>query len=312
MQVYLVGSAVNEGKFYDPYKGMVDIENKVIRHVNEAFVDDPLRVLRVARFSARYNFAIAKETLELIKDMSFNGGLDSLPPARVWDELCKALMTDRPWRFFYVLREVNALEKVFPYIHALISVPQSLMHHPENCSFLHTMMVLQQAVKMNAPLEVRLACLFHDLGKATTHEDMLPRHIGHETRSAKIIKDLDLPIPSKMRRFAVLVGAEHLSFHKAASLSGKALARLFYRCNGKDIRQFKMAIQACKADALGRAFMEDEVYTSEAVLLRVVEIYESINFSQLFKEAVERGLEGPKIGDYAKNVFIRALVKEFG
>lgn len=305
MQVYLVGDT-------DRDKIIVDINNRIIRHVSEAFVDDPLRVLRAARFSAKYNFSIAKETLELMKEMSRNGELDSLTPERIWIELQKALMTEKPWRFFYVLREVDALKKVFPYINALISVPQSLMHHPEDCSFLHTMMVLQQAVKMNASLEVRLACLFHDLGKAETSIYMLPRHIGHEERSATKIKDLDLPIPSKMRSFAAMVGAEHLSFHKASSYSGKALARLFYRCNGKDTKRFKMAIQACKADALGRAFMDDEVYTSEAVLLRVVEIYESFDFKKLYKEALDRGLEGPKIGDYAKNIFIRTLVKEFG
>lgn len=305
MQVYLVGDA-------DRDKIIVDINNRIIRHVSEAFVCDPLRVLRAARFSAKYNFSIAKETLELMKEMVINEELDSLTPERIWIELQKALMTERPWRFFYVLREVGALKKVFPYIYALISVPQNLMHHPENCSFLHTMMVLQQAVKMNASLEVRLACLFHDLGKAETDIYMLPRHIGHEVRSASKIKKLNLPIPSKMRSFAAMVGAEHLNFHKASSYSGKALARLFYRCNGKDTERFKMAIQACKADALGRAFMEDEVYTSEAVLLRVVEIYESIDFKKLYKEALDRGLEGPKIGDYAKNFFIRALVKEFG
>jgi tRNA nucleotidyltransferase (CCA-adding enzyme) len=247
---------LHNARLIDPYGGQQDLQNRVLRHVSPAFAQDPVRLLRLARFAARWpDFVIAPETLSLMRDMVHSGEVDALVPERVWAELARALMTVRPSRFFEVLRECGALPKLLPELDKLWGVPQCAEYHPEIDTGVHVMMVLDMSAQLHAPLPVRLACLMHDLGKGTTPADVLPRHIGHEQRSVRLLRTVcqRLRVPSDCKELAEVVASEHGNIHRSATLNAPALLRLLERCDAlRRPERFAQALLACECDARGR------------------------------------------------------------
>ncbi|HWX12939.1 MAG TPA: multifunctional CCA addition/repair protein [Trinickia sp.] len=260
------------GPVIDPFDGRVDLDAKRFRHVGPAFVEDPVRILRLARFAARFHdFEIAPDTLALMRTMVAAGEVDALVPERVWQEVSRGLMEKTPSRMFAVLRECGALARVLPEIDALFGVPQRADYHPEVDTGVHVMMVVDHAAARGYALPVRFAALTHDLGKATTPEDILPRHIGHETRSVDLLKPLcdRLRVPNECRDLAVLVAREHGNIHRVMEMGAAALVRLFERADAlRKPARFAEALQACEADARGRLGFETREYR-QAERLRV-------------------------------------------
>jgi tRNA nucleotidyltransferase (CCA-adding enzyme) len=260
------------GPVIDPFNGQADLRARVFRHVSDAFLEDPVRILRVARFAARFtDFTVAPQTQDLMRKMVSAGEVDALVPERVWQELSRGLMEARPSRMFEVLRECGALARILPEIDALWGVPQRADYHPEVDTGVHVMMVVDHAAAQGYALAVRFAALTHDLGKATTPEDVLPRHIGHEGRSVDLLKPLceRLRVPNECRDLAVLVAREHGNIHRVMEMGAAAVVRLLER--GDALRKparFAEALQACEADARGRLGFEAREYP-QAERLRV-------------------------------------------
>lgn len=252
------------GPVIDPFHGAEDLQARVFRHVSDAFLEDPVRILRVARFAARFaDFTVAPETMALMQRMVADGEVDALVPERVWQEVSRGLMEKKPSRMFDVLRACGALARILPEVDALWGVPQRADYHPEVDTGVHVMMVLDYAAKRGYALTVRFAALTHDLGKATTPEDVLPRHIGHEGRSVDLLKPLceRLRVPNECRDLALLVAREHGNIHRVMGTGAAGVVRLFER--GDAIRKparFAEALQACEADARGRTGFETADY----------------------------------------------------
>jgi tRNA nucleotidyltransferase (CCA-adding enzyme) len=255
-----------DGKLVDPFNGVKDIEARVLRHVSDAFAEDPVRILRVARFAARFHhlgFAVAAETLTLMREMVAAGEVDSLVPDRVWKETEIALSGRNCRVFFEVLRSCGALEVVFPEVAALFGVPQPQQWHPEIDTGLHTMMVLDQAERISDATEVRFAALVHDLGKATTPVAKLPNHTGHEKRSSKLIRELDdrLPLPRSCRDLALIVAEYHTHCHRALELRADTIVKLLESTDAfRRPERFELFLLACEADARGRSGLEQRDY----------------------------------------------------
>ncbi len=260
------------GPVIDPFNGQADLRARVFRHVSDAFIEDPVRILRVARFAARFaDFTVAPETMALMQKMVADGEVDALVPERVWQEVSRGLMEKKPSRMFDVLRECGALARVLPEIDALFGVPQRPDYHPEVDTGVHVMMVIDHAAAQGYALTVRFAALTHDLGKATTPEDVLPRHIGHEGRSVDLLKSLceRLRVPNECRDLAVLVAREHGNIHRVLETGAAGLVRLLERCDAlRKPARFAEALQACEADARGRSGFEAREYP-QAERLRV-------------------------------------------
>jgi tRNA nucleotidyltransferase (CCA-adding enzyme) len=254
------------GQLIDPFGGERDLRQRVLRHVSEAFVEDPVRVLRVARFMARFaplGFTVAPETVALMREIAARGELETLVPERVWQETQRALEQPAPWQFFEVLRAANALPVIFPEVAALFGVPQPERWHPEIDAGVHTMMVLEQAAKLSNDAVVRFAALTHDLGKGTTPPEEWPSHVAHEERSALLIEELckRLRIPNLYRDLAVLVGRYHLLSHKLGELRvGTVLDLLENTDSLRRPERFEQFILACEADARGRRGLEEREY----------------------------------------------------
>jgi tRNA nucleotidyltransferase (CCA-adding enzyme) len=261
-----------DGALVDPYGGRRDLDARVLRHVSEAFVEDPVRILRVARFAARFaplGFRVAPETLELMRAIVARHELDALVPERVWQETEKALREQRPGEFFSVLRSCGALAKIFPEIDALFGVPQPPQWHPEIDTGVHTLMVLEQAVVLGADPEVRFAALVHDLGKGTTPPTEWPKHHGHEERSVALIEALAarLRVPGNYRELAVIVARYHGIVHRALELRpGTVLDFLEGSDAFRRPTRFAQALLACEADARGRTGFEARAYPQRALL----------------------------------------------
>ena len=258
------------GELIDPYSGQADIANGIFRHVSPAFAEDPLRILRIARFAARFaGFSIAPETLGLMRNMVTAGEVRDLVAERVWQELARGLCEAKPARMVQVLDDCGALAVVLPEIKALFGVPQSPEHHPEIDTGVHTMMVLQAVCALSKELPVRFAALVHDLGKAQTPASELPRHRGHEGRSLPLIQDLcqRLRVPNDCRDLALLVAAEHGNIHRSGELDAAGLMRLLSRCDAlRKHARFEQALLACQADAQGRLGLEATPYPQAARL----------------------------------------------
>jgi tRNA nucleotidyltransferase (CCA-adding enzyme) len=261
-----------DGALVDPYGGRRDLDARVLRHVSEAFVEDPVRILRVARFAARFaplGFRVAPETLELMRAIVARHELDALVPERVWQETEKALRELRPAEFFSVLRSCGALGSIFPEIDALFGVPQPPQWHPEIDTGVHTLMVLEQAVALGADPEVRFAALLHDLGKGTTPPAEWPKHHGHEERSVALIEALAarLRVPGNYRELAVIVARYHGIVHRALELRPGTILDFL---EGSDAfrrpARFAQALLACEADARGRTGFESRAYPQRALL----------------------------------------------
>ncbi|MCC8393138.1 multifunctional CCA addition/repair protein [Paraburkholderia sp. MMS20-SJTR3] len=260
------------GPVIDPFNGQGDLKAKLFRHVGDAFLEDPVRILRIARFAARFaDFTVAPETMTLMRKMVADGEADALVAERVWQEVSRGLMEKKPSRMFDVLRECGALARILPEIDALFGVPQRADYHPEVDTGVHVMMVLDHAAQHGYALPVRFAALTHDLGKATTPEDILPRHIGHEGRSVDLLKPLceRLRVPNECRDLALLVAREHGNIHRVMEMGAAALVRLFERSDAmRKPARFAEALQACESDARGRLGFETRDYP-QAERLRV-------------------------------------------
>jgi len=285
------------GEYIDPFCGIEDIKNKILRHVTDAFEEDPLRVLRVARFKARFHhlgFSIADETMTLMSKITDSAEILTLTPERVWTEVHRAIMEASPSEFFNTLRQCGALEKLFPEIDRLFGVPQRKEFHPEIDTGLHTMMVIDQAAKMRADAEVRFAALVHDLGKADTPEEILPRHIGHEARSEKRINQLSarLKIPTRFQQLARLVAKYHTYCHQAFTLKASTIIKLFESLDAfRRPERFEKFLLACKADALGRKGFEDSDYPQAEYFSELYDGCAKVDAKQF----VDQGITGPDI-----------------
>ena len=260
------------GPVIDPFNGQADLQARVFRHVSDAFLEDPVRILRVARFAARFtDFTVAPETMALMRKMVEAGEVDALVAERVWQEVSRGLMERRPSRMFEVLRECGALARILAEIDALYGVPQRADYHPEVDTGVHVMMVVDHAAVRGYALAVRFAALTHDLGKATTPEDVLPRHIGHEGRSVDLLKPLceRLRVPNDCRDLALLVAREHGNIHRVMDTGAAGVVRLLERCDAiRKPGRFAEALQACESDARGRLGFEAREYP-QAERLRV-------------------------------------------
>ena len=289
------------GSLFDPYNGQKDLQDRILRHVTDAFREDPVRILRVARFAARFtDFSVAPETMALMRDMVDGGEVDALVPERVWQELSRGLMEAQPSRMLTVLRDCGALQRLLPEVARLWGVPQRAEYHPEVDTGIHLMMVLDMAARLAAPLPVRFACLTHDLGKGTTPADVLPRHIGHEERSARLLKGLAerLRVPTDCRELADVVAREHGNIHRSESLAAAATVRLLERCDAiRKPQRFAQVLQACECDARGRLGFEDAAYPQAARLQRALDAALQVRTDTVAADAAERGLKGPQIGE---------------
>jgi len=252
------------GTVVDPYNGCADLAARVLRHVSPAFVEDPLRVLRIARFAARFgDFAIAPETLALIRRMTDNGEVDHLVAERVWQELAKGLMEAQPSRMFEILRECGALARLLPELAALWGVPQRADYHPEVDTGVHVMMVIDMAARLGLSLPARFAALTHDLGKGVTAAEILPRHTGHESISAKLLIPLceRLRVPVDCRELARLVATYHSDIHRAELLRPATMVKVIERCDAlRRPERFEELLGACEADYRGRTGFAEKAY----------------------------------------------------
>ena len=298
----------DDGNIYDPYKGQQDLADRVLRHVSDAFIEDPLRVLRIARFAARYKsfgFSIATETLVLMQQLAESGELEALTPERVWKETARALMEDHADEYFETLRACGALKVLFPELDALYGVPQRPEYHPEIDCGIHTMMSLQQACKANYSLEVRFAVLMHDLGKALTPVDELPRHIMHEERGIAPVTEVcdRLKVPTHTKQLAIAVCKEHLKCHQALTLKPGTLWRLLQRLDVlRRPERVEAYVQACECDSRGRLGLENREYPQAQYVLDAMEVVRSIKAQDLPPD-----IQGPDIGEMLIQRRIKAI-----
>ncbi|NDZ14779.1 multifunctional CCA addition/repair protein [Variovorax sp. WS11] len=299
------------GHLVDPFHGRQDLQHKVLRHVTDAFREDPVRILRVARFAARFaDFSIAPETLALMREMVAAGEADALVPERVWQELARGLMEARPSRMFELLRECGALAVLLPEVDRLWGIPQPEAHHPEVDTGRHLMLVLDMAARLDAPLPVRFACLVHDLGKGTTPAEVLPRHIGHEQRSVDLLRAVceRWRVPVELRELAEVVAREHGNIHRSAGLGAQALVRLLERCDAfRKPGRFEQALLACECDARGRLGMDERPYPERERLLAALAAAQSVQTEAIAREAQQAGATGPRIGEAIARARVAAV-----
>ncbi|MGR4975573.1 multifunctional CCA addition/repair protein [Pseudomonas sp. LARHCG127] len=299
----------DHGNLTDPYHGQRDLEARVLRHVSPAFAEDPLRVLRVARFAARYaplGFKVADETLELMRQLSESGELEALTAERSWKEISRALMEKQPQVFIQVLRDCTALKILMPEVDALFGVPQPETHHPEIDTGVHTLSVLEQAALHQQPLTVRWACLLHDLGKGLTPQHEWPRHIAHEHTGLKLIKAVSerFKAPRDCQELALLVGQYHTHGHRALELKASTLLELLQSFDVyRRPQRFEEFIAACEMDARGRKGLEERSYPQAEYLRGAAAAARAVAVQPL----LEKGFKGPQLGEAIKRERLRAL-----
>lgn len=299
----------SEGKLVDPFNGQADLERRLLRHVSPAFLEDPLRVLRVARFAARLadlGFTVAPETLSMMRELSASGELDALVPERVWQELEKALSDVHPDRFIETLRDCGALVRLWPEIDCLFGVPQRPRYHPEIDTGLHLLMTLDTACSMQADVEVVFACLLHDLGKGVTRKEILPAHRGHELAGLPLVDAFceRVRVPVRFRKLARVVCEHHLRCHRVMEMKTATVLQLIEALDGiRNRRQFEWFLQACEADFRGRGGNSDAAYPQADYLRRALETVVSVPARDLS----ERGLSGPQIAEQLRRRRIEAI-----
>jgi tRNA nucleotidyltransferase (CCA-adding enzyme) len=297
------------GSFIDPFNGLKDIDDRVLRHVSPAFSEDPVRILRVARFAARYHhlgFRVADETLQLMKDMVDNGEVDALVPERVWQEMKKALAERSPEIFIEVLRECGALRRILPELDRLFGVPQPEEHHPEIDTGIHTLMVLRQACRLSDDTDVRFAALMHDLGKGVTPESEWPQHIEHEARGADIVLDMcrRLRIPNEYRDLAERTARYHLHFHRALELKPSTVVRTLEQLDAfRNPQRFEKFLLASEADARGRPGHEDAVFPQGDFLRKAFEQARNVDVKSL----VEQGYSNRELAEKIREERVRLV-----
>ncbi|MCW8825278.1 MAG: multifunctional CCA addition/repair protein [Gammaproteobacteria bacterium] len=288
----------DSGTIIDPFNGQEDLANGKLRHVSDAFKEDPVRVLRIARYAARFNrwgFHIAHETHNLMQAMVAEGEVDHLVPERVWQETVRALEEDAPQRFFDVLHRCGALKVIFPEIEALFGVPQPIHHHPEEDTGVHVMMVLEQAARLSDDLKVRFAALVHDLGKGTTPESEWPRHIAHEDRGVMLVEQLceRLRVPKDFRDLAVLVTRYHGLYHRAAELKPNTMLKLLQNLDlFRRPERLEQFLSACEADSRGRTGFESLEYEQPDIIRNAFKAASAVDS----KAVIADGFSGKEIG----------------
>ena len=299
------------GALTDPFGGQQDLQARLLRHVGPAFVEDPVRLLRLARFAARFaDFSVAPETQALLQQMVADGEVDALVPERVWQELSRGLMESRPDRMFAVLRGCGALARLLPEVDRLWGVPQPAEHHPEIDTGVHLMLVLVQAARLQAPLAVRYACLCHDLGKGATPPEEWPRHIAHEARSARLAAQVSSRwrVPIDCRELADLTAREHGNMHRSSTLDAAATVRLLDRCDAwRRPDRFAGLLLACECDARGRLGLQGTAYPQRPRLLAALAQARSVDTTALAAAAAAKGQAGPAIGQAIHAARVAAL-----
>ena len=297
------------GQVFDPYLGLQDLQDKLLRHVSPAFSEDPLRVLRVARFAARFcklGFCIAPDTLLLMQQLSESGELSHLTPERVWAETEKALITDSPQVYFQVLRDCGALAVLFPEIDNLFGVPGPKRWHPEIDTGIHTLMVVEQSVLLSNDVAFRFACLVHDLGKALTPKDKWPSHKGHGFLGLAVIKSLcvRLKIPNECRDLALLVSEHHTLIHSAFELKPSTLLKLMNSCDAwRKPARFLQMLECCVADSKGRTGFEKKPYPSAEYVWQAFQAALTVDVQDIIK----LGVKGAEIKEALLNARIEAV-----
>jgi tRNA nucleotidyltransferase (CCA-adding enzyme) len=298
-----------QGRLVDPYGGVADLKAKLLRHVSPAFAEDPVRVLRAARFAARFaqlGFTVAPETMALMHDMVDSDEVDALVPERVWQETLKALKASRPSVYFEVLRDCGALDKVFPELARLWGVPQPAKWHPEIDTGVHVMMVLDQAARLSKDPAVRYAALTHDLGKGTTPKDILPHHYGHEERSVKLVEALcdRLRTPKEFKELAVMVARQHGLVHKAEEIRSDTLLKLLESVDAfRRPERFELFLTACEADHRGRTGLEDTPFPQADYIRRAFAAARAVTTESLDTA----NLKGAEIGEQLKKKRLEAV-----
>lgn len=298
-----------DGQLIDPFGGQADLENKILRHVSGAFSEDPLRVLRVARFAARYRklgFSVAPETVELMREIADSGELRHLTAERTWKETDRALGEDAPDVYVQVLRDCGALAELFPEVERLFGVPQRADYHPEVDTGIHILMSLQQAARLTDSRRIRFAVLVHDLGKGTTPDNILPRHIGHEARGVALVSAVcdRLRVPNDYRQLALAVTEHHLLCHQAKQLKPATVLKLLKNIGGlRSAQRVSDFVTSCEADARGRTGFEDRDYPSSDFLRAAREAASAVETDDL----ANSGLEGEAIGHKVKERQIAAI-----
>jgi tRNA nucleotidyltransferase (CCA-adding enzyme) len=299
------------GALIDPHGGRRDLDARVLRHVSPAFAEDPVRILRLARFAARFNdFTVAPETLALMRAMVEAGEVDALVPERVWQELARGLMEAKPSRLFEVLRACGALARLLPEVDRLWGVPQPEAHHPEVDTGVHVMLVIDMAARLEASLAVRFACLCHDLGKGTTPPGEWPRHIAHEQRSVGLLREVcaRLRVPVECRELAEVVAREHGNVHRSRELNAAAIVRLLERCDAvRRPERFREALLACECDARGRLGKSESRYPQRVRLDEALAQAMGIDAAAVVAEAQARGASGPALADAVRAARVRAV-----
>ena len=298
------------GNLIDPFGGLADLSAGIIRHVSDAFAEDPVRILRAAKFAARFanrGFSIAPETRDLMRQMVEAGEANALVPERVWKETEAALAGPDPREFFESLRACRALKVIYPEIDALFGVPQPPKWHPEIDTGIHTMMVLEQAAKLSPDLEIRFAALVHDLGKGTTQPSDLPSHPGHEQRGRKIITRMSkrLPLPRACRELGELAAEFHTHCHRAFELRDKTIVKVLERTDAfRRPERFEQFLQACEADARGRTGFEDRDYPQADLFRQAYQAAATVDSA-----AIAQQHEGDKIAEAIRRARIAAVAK---
>jgi tRNA nucleotidyltransferase (CCA-adding enzyme) len=294
------------GEIIDPYDGQKDLQTGLLRHVSEAFAEDPVRILRVARFAARFGtFSVAPETLTLMRQMVTNGEIDYLVPERVWQELSRGLMEQQPSRMFQVLRECGALKKILPEVDRLFGVPQRLEYHPEVDTGIHVMLVVDWAARQGYALSARFAALTHDLGKGATPAQEWPKHHGHEMRSVNLLKPLceRLRVPAECRDLALLVARYHGDVHRALELRPDTMLKMLESTDAfRRPERFRQFLQACKADFYGRPGYDDKPFPPFDYFLQALAAAQAVDGA-----ALARSTAPEKIGETIRAARLAAL-----
>ncbi|MDI1291643.1 MAG: multifunctional CCA addition/repair protein [Methylobacter sp.] len=300
-----------EGRLIDPYGGQIDLEKRIFRHISPAFAEDPVRILRIARFAARYGhlgFTLAEETRSLMQSMVTAGEVDHLVPERVWAELFKALNEKSPSAFFYTLKACAALDKIFPEIQCLFGVPQPEHYHPEIDTGIHVMLCLEQAALLSASPEVRFAALVHDLGKGVTPRTNWPHHYGHETQGLRILEQLcmRLRVPNSFKTLAMQVMQYHTHCHRVFELRASTITDMLAALGAyKPRHKLSEFLQACEADAKGRTGFENTPYPQAELLSGAAKAAASVDTSSILNGE----LKGSHIGEAIRRLRIKAVAE---
>jgi tRNA nucleotidyltransferase (CCA-adding enzyme) len=290
----------------DPHGGLRDLDAKVLRHTSPAFAEDPVRILRLARFAARFSdFSVAVETMALMRQMVQNGEVDALVSERVWQEIATGLMEPKPSRMFEVLRECGALKRLLPELDKLWGVPQRAEYHPEIDTGIHAMMVLDMSARLNGNLAIRFACLCHDFGKGTTPADVLPRHIGHEVRSVNLLREVStrLRVPTECKELAEVVAKEHGNIHRSGELNAAAIVRLLERCDAfRKPARFAEVLLACECDARGRLGFEETPYPQRQRLQHSLQVAQTVTAENAMNIIAIQAINTPATGENSSKI----------